>query len=300
MSRSTTPHPSQPTPTVHARRGGALRAPLTVLCLALATLLALPVAASAVDETPAGATGWVRVGHLSPDTPKAEIQLTSFAGGDTETLGEAEFGDLSGYERVPVGLYTLSLLAVDDAGAEPMLTRNVEVREDGATTIVATGEGDRVRASVLEDDLAPPADGQAKVRLISAANQPEALRASVVDGDVLARDLATGSATGYAQVPARTWEVELAAGDGPGEVSQVALEAGGVYTLVALDAPGDGLELRAVQDSGSSTSERGSMPVGGVDTGAGGMATGSGSDLPLLIGLGVLGSLAMLSRRAVV
>jgi hypothetical protein len=283
----------RPTP----RRAASLAA-LVALLVALPGALLSGASAASTDTT-----GWIRVGHLSPDTPKAEVRLTPFAGGETQTLTEAEFGDLSSYERVPVGLYTVSLVEADAPDATAMLSRNVEITEGGAATVVATGEADQVRATVLQDDLTPPADGQAKVRLISAATQTDDIEASVTDGPVLARGLATGTATGYADVDAQTWDIELSAGDSTeSTTSRVPVEAGGVYTLVALDAPQGGLELSAVLDSGSSTSRSGAMPSGGVDAGAGGLAdTGAAASaawtLPagglLLVGLGVLGAVAL-------
>lgn len=275
--------------------------PATALAALLGALLlvltgALTGAAGAAT-TPGGAgegsdgpTGWLRVGHLSPDTPKAQVRLTPFAGGDPEVLTEASFGDLSDYERLPVGLYSVALLPVGEADAAPMLSRSVEVTEGSARTVVATGEGDDVRATVLDDDLTPPAAGQAKVRLVSAVNGADAVDASVVGGPDLATDLGSGSATGYAEVPAQEWAVTLQASgaSGPGTQSTVGVRAGGVYTLVALDAPDGGLELRAVKDGAGSTAATGAMPTGGVDAGGGGLAADAGHPAASLLGVGAL------------
>lgn len=279
MNQHTRP---SPTPSHAPRRPGRSGCSGRSLALLLALLVGLVVAAGAGAPAQAaagepGATGWIRVGHLSPDTPKADVRLTPFEGGAPTTLGEAAFGDLSSYERLPVGLYTLSLVDSATPDADAMLSRSVEVREGSAATVIATGAEGDVSTTVLQDDLAPPSEGQAKVRLISAATDAEAVEASVTDGPVLARGLRTGAATGYAEVPAQTWTIDFSAADGTGSSTQrVPVEAGGVYTLVALDAPSGGLELRAVQDSESSTARSGAMPSGGVDTGAGGLAAEGG------------------------
>lgn len=276
---------------------------------ALVTLAALLVTAVALGagtaQAAASETGWIRVGHLSPGTPKADVRLTPFEGGETTTLTEASFGDLSTYERVPTGLYTVSLVEAGRPDADAMLSRNVEIGSGGASTVIATGRGDDVRATVLQDDLTPPAEGQAKVRLISAATATAPVDASVVDGPTLARDLRTGAATGYADVAAQTWQVELATADGSQRAtSRVPVDAGGVYTLVALDTQSGGIELRAVQDSGSSTSPSGAMPSGGVDAGAGGNAAPAAPATSLALGgvaalsvLGAVGGAALLRRR---
>lgn len=254
---------------------------LSLLLAALLVLAGTLAGAGAASAATDGPTGWLRVGHLSPGTPKAEVRLTPFSGGEPTTLTEATYGELSGYERLPVGTYTVALLPEGRPDASPMLSRSVEVTEGGARTVVATGEGDDVRATVLDDDLTPPAAGQAKVRLLSAATGPDAVDADVVGGPSLATDLATGSATGYAEVPAQQWDVRLSAtgGDGASE-SRVPVRAGGVYTLVALDAPQGGLRLRAVKDSGGSTESSGAMPSGGMDTGGGGLADAGSVEAP--------------------
>ncbi len=280
------------------------RSHLPRLASALVLLLLTGIAVGAAPAQAAAAeTGWIRVGHLSPGTPKADVRLTPFEGGETTTLTQASFGDLSSYERVPTGLYTVSLVEAGEPDADAMLSRNVEVSDGGASTVIATGTGDDVRATVLQDDLTPPAEGQAKVRLISAATETAPVDASVVDGPTLARDLRTGAATGYADVAAQTWQIELATTDGSERaLSRVPVEAGGVYTLVALDTPGGGLELRAVQDSGSSTAPSGAMPRGGMDTGAGGTAGPAVPVAPLAVGgtlaLALVVGSALVRRRA--
>lgn len=236
---------------------------------------ASPIAASAeqaasATEEAAQSIGWVRAGHLSPGTPKADITLTPFSGGDPLTIRGVAFADVTDYLRVPAGLYTLAIRAEDQPDAQPMVTANVVVAEGSASTVIATGEDGPAQVQVVSDDLTPPSEGTAKVRLISAAGTDEPVTASVVDGPTLAEDVTTGSATGYAEVAAQTWDIEVAAGDTTAPAASIAVEAGGVYTLLVLGDDVDGLELQAIQDSAGT----GSMPQGGVDTGAGGTAVG--------------------------
>lgn len=294
-------------PLVTTRPTTVLAALLTSVLLVLAgALTGAAAAASGPGEGSDGPTGWLRVGHLSPDTPKAQVRLTPFAGGEPSVLTEASFGDLSDYERLPVGLYSVALLPVGEAGATPMLSRSVEVTEGSARTVVATGEGDDVRATVLDDDLTAPAAGQAKVRLVSAVNGADAVDASVVGGPDLATGLGSGSATGYAEVPAQEWAVTLRASgtSGSGTESTVGVRAGGVYTLVALDSADGGLELRAVKDGAGSTAATGAMPTGGVDAGGGGLAADAAHpSASSLLGLGALvlaaaAGVAAVRRRA--
>lgn len=297
---------SRPLPHHHpGRTAGTTARALAVLVAALLVVLAAGVASTATAATTT--SGWIRAGHLSPGTPKADVRLTPFAGGRTQTLDSVSFGQLSDYTRVPVGLYTVSLVrAGSPMATAPMISQNVRVAEGAASTVIATGAGDQVRASVLSDDLTPPPSGQAKVRLVSASTDPATVDATIVSGPTLAKGVTTGSSTGYADVDAQTWSIELAGSDGKDSVvRRVPVQAGGVYTLVALNTAQGGLALKAIQDSGSSTTTAGAMPTGGVDTGAGGLApqqpSGAGDLglLALLVGVtAASGALVVQRRRA--
>ncbi|MDT9594965.1 DUF4397 domain-containing protein [Nocardioides zeae] len=273
-----------------------LGAPLALGCTALAVAPgaqaapATPVPATAPGTDAPGTeaaetTGWVRAGHLSPGTPKADVTLTPFSGGDPVTIRGVAFSDVTDYLRVPQGLYTLAIRAEDQPDSQPMVTANVQVDAGSASTVIATGEDGPAQVQVVTDDLTPPADDKAKVRLISAASTSEPVTATVVDGPVLADEVTTGSATGYAEVEAQTWDIDVTAGDVDAPASSIPVEAGGVYTLLVLGDDAGGLELQAIQDSAGS----GPMPQGGVDTGAGGLAaptgtgTGAGGDASALL-----------------
>lgn len=251
-------------PTSHLTAPHALAA---AVAAAVATLAALVGGAPAAQAAPGDASGWIRAAHLAPGTPEADVRLTPFAGGDSVTLTGVGYGEVSDYNRVATGLYTIALTA---PGAErPMVSRSVRVAPDAAVTVVATGKRLEVRTRVVYDDLTPPPAGQARVRLLSGASGAT-VDAQVVDGPLLAEDVAPGTATGYAEVDAQTWSIELTgAADQDPLVTAVPVRAGGVYTLLALDAPGGGLVLEPIVDSSGAAT----MPTGGVETGGGGLAT---------------------------
>ena len=84
--------------------------------LALAALAALPIlllipAASA----PAASSGWVRLAHLSPDTPSVDVYLYSFGNPEAKiVLDHVGYGAVSPYQRLSVGRYTVAMRG-DDA-----------------------------------------------------------------------------------------------------------------------------------------------------------------------------------------
>ncbi|MCL8025418.1 DUF4397 domain-containing protein [Nocardioides bruguierae] len=240
---------------------------LAVALVAFAPGLAAPAAA-------ADRTGWVRAGHLAPGTPDADITLTPLSGGKPVVLRDVSYRDVTDYVQVPTGTYSVAFRATGSGeDSQPMIRSSIRVGAQSATTVVATGAEGDASVQVVYDDLTPPSAGNAKVRLVSGATVP--VTAQVVDGPLLARSVNTGGATGYAEVPAQAWTIDLSARSGDATASgRVTVRAGGVYTLFALDDGDGGLELMAVRDSqGTST-----MPTGGVDTGGGGLAADTSAD----------------------
>src|ERR1700753_4423563 len=78
------------------------------------------VAAVALSAAPASAAppaAMVRGAHFSPDTPSVDVYLTSFSGGTTTlALSNVGYGDVSKYQRLQPGLYTVGMRS---AGASP-------------------------------------------------------------------------------------------------------------------------------------------------------------------------------------
>lgn len=243
----------------------------TVLALGLATTAA--VAAAVVGASPAQAAdgdGWVRVGHLSPDTKSVDVTLTSLKGGQVVMdLDDVTYGQVSPYEALPAGTYVVSMTAADApaADAEPVISTNVTVESGQPITAVAYGPSDDLETQVFTDDLTAPEAGQAKLRLVQAANVTDTVDVSTSTGTTIAENAAFGSASGYASVAAGPWELDLA-GDGVDGTAEVDLAAGSVNTLFVLDNSSGGLTVVPVVDS-AATAE---TPTGGVQTGGGYLA----------------------------
>jgi len=87
----------------------------TVLALTAATGVAL--AGALVGTSPAHAAdgdGWVRVGHLSPDTKAVDVTLTSLKGGQVVMdLDDVTYGQVSPYQALAAGTYVVSMTAAD-------------------------------------------------------------------------------------------------------------------------------------------------------------------------------------------
>jgi Domain of unknown function (DUF4397) len=239
-----------------------LAAVTTLLGGMVACLVAPPSAASA-----AGASdGWVRCANLSPGTPAVDIYLYPFGNpGHPTILRNANYGNVSSYLAVSAGEYTVAMRPVGaTASSPPVVSTNFMVSAGSAYTVASIGSAGAQRALVLTDQMAAP-KGQALVRVIQASvKQPQV---TVDDGpDVLARQLAFGSATSYAAVQPGTQTVQFMA-SGETVSMPVTFADGSVHTIVVLDGS-SGLTVDILTDAAGSQI----TPNGGAATGLGGTA----------------------------
>lgn len=236
-----------------------------VACLAISASAASAAAAGA--GAAAGANdGWVRCANLSPGTSAVDIYLYAFGNpGNPTILRHASYGDVSSYMAVSAGEYTVAMRPVGAAASSPpVVTTNFMVSAGSAYTVVGIGSSGARRDLVLTDQMAAP-KGKALVRVIQASVKQK--QVTVSDGpDVLAQQLAFGSATSYMPVNPGAQNVEFMA---PGEKTSMAvtLASGSVYTVVVLDGS-SGLKVDILTDATGSQD----APGGGAATGFGGTA----------------------------
>ena len=252
-------------------------------------LLALGLLAGAAPASASQGSGWLRLAHLSPNTPAVDVYLYSFHNSKALiVVHHVAYGTISGYQKVPAGEYTVAMRA---AGAKPtsapVISTTVDVQPGGAYTVAGLGPAKGLRLQVLRDRLTTP-KGKALVRIIQASLQQHlvTLRAG---HSVIAHHVPFGSVTAYKVVKPGTWDVS-ATGRTDRTSSEITLAAGTIHTIVVLDDPGH-LTLDDLVDAAGSKV----APAGAPATGLGGTAPSPGhSDLPwlVLIGAGALLSMA--------
>ena len=251
---------------------------LLMLLAASALLLGIPSAATAfASPSAAQGTGWIRLAHLSPNTPAVDVYLYSFGNSNAEiVLHHVAYGDVSPYEVVTAGDYSVAMrLAGASPTTAPVLSTGVDIQAGHAYTVAGMGPESGLRLAVLDDDLTTPS-GQALVRVIQASLKDQVV--SVTFGSTtLASKLAFGTVSSYQAVTPGTETVSVSAAGGATN-STVTLASGTVHTLVVLDGA-TGLQIDDLTDAVGS----GQPPVGGAATGFGGTAGhGPGSPLPWL------------------
>ncbi len=232
--------------------------------LVAATVGLAPQAASAATPQ----DGWLRVGHLSPDTKGVDVELSSLSGGKKVfELDDVTYGQVSPYQELPVGTYVLSMRAADAPDSTPVISTDVTVRAGNAGTVVAYGKNADLKTTAFQDDLTQPGDGKAKLRLVQAATTAKRVDVATSTGTAVAEDATFGTATGYATVQSGKWTLDVS-GSGQRGTAKVDLAGNTVSTLFVLDDSKGDLTVVPVTDAAATAA----TPKGGVQTGGGGTA----------------------------
>ena len=261
---------------------------LLMLLAASALLLGIPAAATAFASSATSGTGWIRLAHLSPNTPAVDVYLYSFDNSKAMiVLHHVAYGTVSPYESVQAGDYSVAMRAAGaSATSQPVLSTSVTIAAGHAYTVAGMGPESGLRLQVLDDKLTT-APGQAEVRVIQASLKQQEVKVTL-GSTVLAGSLKFGTVSDYQSVSPGTQTVTVSAG-GTDANSSVTLPAGTVHTLVVLDGT-SGLEVVNLEDASGS----GKPPLGGVQTGFGGTAPhGPGSPVPWLVAIGAGSLLAL-------
>ena len=255
-----------------------------VLLMAVPALLLCLIPKAASASTASSGTGWVRLAHLSPDTPAVDVYLYSFGDSSAElVLHHVSYGTVSPYEPIAAGDYTVAMRAAGAAAAtSPVLSATLTVAPGGAYTVAGLGPESGLRLQVLRDQLSTP-PGKTLVRVIQASLQQHVVTVTW-NGEPAVTSLAFGSVSSYQAVSPATATLHVSGESGTASTT-VTLAAGTVHTLVVLDGS-KGLVLDNFLDAAGS----GDAPTGGVATGFGGTAPKVPSPMPwvYLIGAGFL------------
>jgi hypothetical protein len=239
---------------------------------ALAAAVLAGLTLSTLDVTPAAAAGdagYVRLAHLSPDTPEVDVYFSSPTNAiPPKKIPGVGYGVVSDYLTVPAGTYAVAMRGAGAAeSTPPVLTTQVNVVAGRAYTVAGVGRHADLGLRVINDDITPPDNGKAKVRVVQASIKAPILDVSVASGATIATGAAFASTTDYREVNQGKWTVTLKqAGGTAASTVQCMLASGNVYSLFVLDRPA-GLTAELRTDAASTGNI---VPQGAVETGAGG------------------------------
>ena len=267
--------------------------------LAAGALMGLGLSVVAASPASAAGVGYVRLAHLSPDTPAVDVYLSSVTGAiQQQKFNAVGYGVVSKYLALPPGTYAVSMRAVGaSATSPPILTTQATVVEGKAYTVAGVGRHADLGLRVIVDDLGMPLTGKAKVRVVQASIRQPVLNV-VCAGQTIGNAVQFASTTDYQEVGPGKWTVKLTPPNSTTSTSVSApLNAGSVYSLIVLDGTNGGLTAQLRTDARSN-----GMPEGGVATGGGGTAaenrTGTLSIVAAAVGalVAVAGGLLLMRR----
>ncbi len=254
-----------------------------------------------VGQAHAAAGSYLRLAHLSPDTPQVDVYVASVSRPDQQVVVPGVgYGGVSEYRVIDPGDYTISMRPSGaDPTTAPVLSTTLSAKSDAAYTVAGVGMYAGISLKILEDDLAlPPAD-QVRCRVIHAAASTKQLDVGFEGAPPLATNVNFAEATGYRSAPAGKWTLVVGARDQPTVALPVDVTANGVYTVLVVDKGGKlAAELLTDAKAGSS----GPIPAGAMETGLGGLADrgpASGAEvwLVLLAGASAAAFFGLLRRR---
>ena len=235
--------------------------------LASGVAMASVPAASAATAHHHSNTGWIRLAHLSPNTPAVDVYLYSFGNSHAMVvLHHVTYGTVSPYERVAAGEYTVAMRGAGASpSSQPVLSTSVQIAAGGAYTVAGMGPAKGLRLQVLNDRLTTPR-GRSLVRVIQASLRYQKITV-MANHRTLAKSLDFAHVTNYVSTPPGSFDVHFA-GMGAKGSANISLTAGTIHTLVVLDSSNKGLEIANLEDSAGSAV----LPQGGANTGLGGTA----------------------------
>ena len=251
---------------------------------------ALALVAGTSPAIAAPADGYVRLAHLSPDTPAVDVYLYS-QGKKTPKLviKHVGYGALSPYQKLGTGSYTVAMRPADAAaGSKPVLSADVKVEAGNAYTVAGMGPYKGIKLQVLKDSSTLN-EGNAGIRVLAASLKSQKIDVKARGLTIKGLDFAAISE--YQQAKAGPSTVKVT-GSADSTSAKLDLAAGSLYTVVVLDGE-TGLKLLPVRDTASGKV----VPNGAIDTGLGGLAKqGDSSTLPVLAGIFLLAGLFIVRR----
>ncbi len=249
---------------------------IAMLLAASALLLGIPAATASAASATTG-TGWIRLAHLSPNTPPVDVYLYSFGNSNAQiVLHHVAYGTVSPYEAVAAGDYSVAMRAAGASpSSQPVLSTSVTVKADHAYTVAGMGPESGLRLQVMDDQLTTP-PGKSVIRVIQASLKQQTVKFTC-GGQTIVPKATFASVSSYQAIPANTWTMQ-AIGSGDTATGRFDMAPGTVHTMVVLDGT-NGLEIVNLLDAAGA----GKPPAGGVTTGFGGTAgRGPGSPVPWL------------------
>ena len=181
----------------------------------------------------------VRITHASPDAPAVDIWVNG-----EPAVTDLAFGSSTDLISLPGGSYDVAVTPAGstDPEADAVIAATLDLVGGEGYDVVATGNLANIGAQVYPIDLTALDEGTSRIQFVHAS--PDAPAVDIlVNGGAAVEGLEFPNASGFLEVPAGTYDVQVAVsetGDVAIDAPGVALEAGTVYTVMAIGEVGNG------------------------------------------------------------
>lgn len=204
-----------------------------------------------VGSTTVNAQTDVNVLHLAPFADNEVATAVSVDVNGSEVLNPVTYNQVAGYLElsgagVAPGNALIEVFAPPGSADPAAIEANVNLQADTQYTAAAVGDINNQGLSILlfEDDNSAPTSGNAKLRIVHAAPFANTLPATEVsirdDNGTIINGLGNvpyGATSGYFEVPAATYDLQIATPDGTTtliDIAPVALADGDIVTIFAI------------------------------------------------------------------
>lgn len=181
----------------------------------------------------------IRIVHAAPDAPAVDAYIN-----DAQVAADLSFGTATEYTVVPSGGGRgVRVVAAGGDTEESVLDDSFDLDPGQAYELVVQGSGADLGFAITGVDLRPVAEGQARLRVIHTSPDAGAVNIGIEGNDAnLFEGVDFGNATDYVILDAGDYPIEVRPGDEDMTValrSEITLEEGMVYDLVAIGRPDD-------------------------------------------------------------
>jgi hypothetical protein len=199
------------------------------------SLLTLPAIlfslACSDDDNPANPVieANVLVVHASPDAPGVDLIVDGTVAGTN-----LQFPSNTGYLSVEAGTRNIRVNVTGTSNT--VIEADLDLSSGGNFSVFAIDEVSKITALVVEDDLTPPASGNAHVRFIHLSPDAPAVDITLTDGTVVFGNRAFKEFTQFTPLAAGTYDLQVRVAGTTTvalELAGITLEEGTIYTVFA-------------------------------------------------------------------
>lgn len=218
--------------------------------LPLMTPVSLPCSQTLGMGQPSDAC--VRIVHASPDAGAVDVYV-----GETPISQGLQFGASSTFAPAANGEQQIRVVPAGGAVDQAVIDTTQELTNDDAYQVTVTGlsADDDLEATVTGVDLRPLPANQARVRVVHASPDLDAVDVAVAGGETPFEEIEYRGESGYVVVDAGMYTFQLREAEGDTlllEAPDVQIEAGMVYDIVAIGQSEDGTLQMAVFNAAAS------------------------------------------------